>query len=163
MRRWLASSVDSCGPSTKSCSNPARDFSSGHRPEKSGENELNFCPGRILCASFAMCLVTLWGVARGQTAANSSGQQWHSYGHDKGGQRFSPLKQINRANVGQLQRAWTYKVPAFPGSGVVAFGSHYPFFYFESLYWKVRSAKFPHNQELAICEGNAQSLLKNRL
>jgi len=44
----------------------------------------------------------------------------------------------------------------------VVFGSHYPLFYFESAVLKVRSAKLPHNQELAICEGNAQSLLKGR-
>ena len=60
---------------------------------------------------------------RGQTVASSSGTEWHTYGHDAGGERFSPLKQINPANVDQLQRAWTYKVPAFPGGGVVAFES----------------------------------------
>ncbi|MGB8479641.1 MAG: hypothetical protein WCE63_12510, partial [Acidobacteriaceae bacterium] len=121
MRRLLASSGDSSGLSMKSCNHPSRDPWSGHWPEMSGQNGLNFRRGQMLGASVLMSLVTLCGVARGQTAANPSGQQWHSYGHDKGGQRFSPLKQINRANVGQLQRAWTYKVPAFPGSGVVAF------------------------------------------
>ena len=30
------------------------------------------------------------------------------YGHDAGGTRYSPLKQINTANVSRLQRAWTY-------------------------------------------------------
>ena len=33
---------------------------------------------------------------------------WPSHDHDAGGQRFSPLKQITTANVGQLQRAWTF-------------------------------------------------------
>jgi quinoprotein glucose dehydrogenase len=33
---------------------------------------------------------------------------WPVYGHDAGGARFSPLKQITRANVAQLQVAWTY-------------------------------------------------------
>jgi len=84
---------------------------------------LNFHPGRIMYASFAMCLVTIGGVARGQAGANFSRQEWHSYGHDAGGERFSPLKQINRSNVDQLQRAWTYNVPAFRGSGAVAFES----------------------------------------
>lgn len=41
----------------------------------------------------------------------------------------------------------------------VVFGSHYPFFYFESALLKVRSAGLPHDQELAITEGNARSLL----
>ena len=42
----------------------------------------------------------------------------------------------------------------------VVFGSHYPFFYFESALLKVRSAGLPHEQELAIYEGNARELLR---
>ena len=37
-----------------------------------------------------------------------SGTDWQSTGHDAGGQRYSPLTQITKANVGQLQPAWTY-------------------------------------------------------
>ena len=33
---------------------------------------------------------------------------WSVYGRDPGGARFSPLTQITRANVAQLQVAWTY-------------------------------------------------------
>ncbi len=33
---------------------------------------------------------------------------WPVYGHDAGGQRFSPLRQINIGNVSHLQQAWTY-------------------------------------------------------
>jgi quinoprotein glucose dehydrogenase len=33
---------------------------------------------------------------------------WPAYGRDAGGARFSPLTQITRANVAQLQVAWTY-------------------------------------------------------
>jgi glucose dehydrogenase len=33
---------------------------------------------------------------------------WPVYGHDPGGMRYSPLKQINTANVSKLVRAWTY-------------------------------------------------------
>lgn len=33
---------------------------------------------------------------------------WPVYGRDPGGARFSPLTQITRANVAQLQIAWTY-------------------------------------------------------
>jgi quinoprotein glucose dehydrogenase len=33
---------------------------------------------------------------------------WPVYGRDPGGARFSPLTQITRANVNQLQVAWTY-------------------------------------------------------
>jgi len=45
----------------------------------------------------------------------------------------------------------------------VVFGSHYPFFYFESALLKVRSAGLPRNQELAITEENARSLLSGRV
>lgn len=33
---------------------------------------------------------------------------WPVYGHDSGGMRYSPLKQINTRNVTKLRRAWTY-------------------------------------------------------
>lgn len=33
---------------------------------------------------------------------------WPVYGHDPGGMRFSPLTQINPANVAKLERAWTF-------------------------------------------------------
>jgi quinoprotein glucose dehydrogenase len=34
---------------------------------------------------------------------------WPTYGHDPGGQRFSPLSQINTSNVESLKVAWTYR------------------------------------------------------
>jgi quinoprotein glucose dehydrogenase len=34
---------------------------------------------------------------------------WLTYGHDPGGQRFSPLSAINRSNVKSLKVAWTYR------------------------------------------------------
>ncbi|MGH9470279.1 MAG: amidohydrolase family protein [Terriglobia bacterium] len=41
----------------------------------------------------------------------------------------------------------------------VVFGSHYPFFYFESALLKVQEAGLSKEQTYAICEGNARSLL----
>ena len=35
--------------------------------------------------------------------------EWTSYGHDPGGQRFSPLTAINRTNVAQLKIAWQFR------------------------------------------------------
>jgi quinoprotein glucose dehydrogenase len=90
------------------------------------------------------CLLALCGVAGGQTVASPSSQQWHFYGHDAGGERFSPLKQVNRANVSQLQRAWTYEVPAFPGGGVVAFETT-PLMVNDVLYFAV-----PTGQAIAV-------------
>ncbi|MGO8791748.1 MAG: amidohydrolase family protein [Terriglobia bacterium] len=42
----------------------------------------------------------------------------------------------------------------------VVFGSHYPFFYFESAVLKVREAGLPENEVHAVLEGNARALLK---
>ena len=35
--------------------------------------------------------------------------EWPTYGNDPGGTRYSPLMQIDRANVTQLRVAWTYR------------------------------------------------------
>src|SRR5437773_11943106 len=35
---------------------------------------------------------------------------WPSYGHDPGGQRYSPLKQINTTNVSKLVPAWSLQM-----------------------------------------------------
>ncbi|WP_191058184.1 glucose/quinate/shikimate family membrane-bound PQQ-dependent dehydrogenase [Geminicoccus harenae] len=35
--------------------------------------------------------------------------EWHHYGRTLHGQRYSPLDQIDTANVGQLEVAWTYR------------------------------------------------------
>jgi len=37
---------------------------------------------------------------------------WPVYGHDPGGQQYSPLKQIDTRNVAKLQVAWTYDTRA---------------------------------------------------
>ena len=44
----------------------------------------------------------------GNSKIPSSGTDWPFYGHDSGGMRYSPLKQIDRTNVTRLRRAWTY-------------------------------------------------------
>ena len=35
-------------------------------------------------------------------------KEWQTYGHDSGGMRFSPLKQITPENVSRLKVAWVY-------------------------------------------------------
>lgn len=56
--------------------------------------------------------------------------------------------------VGGLER-----LIAATSSARVIFGSHSPFFYFESASLKVRSAALPPDQERALCQRNAESLL----
>ena len=41
-------------------------------------------------------------------AQTTSSGDWPSYGRDRGGERFSPLKGIDRGNVSRLQVAWEY-------------------------------------------------------
>ena len=45
--------------------------------------------------------------------------EWPTYGHDAGGQRFSPLTQLTPANVARLKIAWTYHMrpTGFSGAG----------------------------------------------
>ena len=45
--------------------------------------------------------------------APSLGDEWHHYGNDPGGTRYSPLDQIHRGNVGDLEVAWEYDSPDF--------------------------------------------------
>ena len=56
----------------------------------------------VVLGAFALAL------APAARAAPAVGENWAFYGHDAGGQRFSPLGQINKANVGQLTLAWTF-------------------------------------------------------
>src|SRR5579863_8895300 len=41
-------------------------------------------------------------------ASYTESKEWPTYGHDSGGMRYSPLKQITPANVSNLKIAWTY-------------------------------------------------------
>lgn len=42
------------------------------------------------------------------SCATTPATDWPTYGHDPGGQRFSPLTQVTVANVASLRVAWTY-------------------------------------------------------
>jgi quinoprotein glucose dehydrogenase len=48
---------------------------------------------------------------RGQTGARNG--EWRAYGADEASTRYSPLDQIDRANVDRLQIAWTWKFDNF--------------------------------------------------
>src|ERR1700752_1878974 len=60
--------------------------------------------------------VTMLGLAMCAASAAPPGRhsddddaQWSSYGGDPGGNRHSPLAQINRENAGRLKVAWPYR------------------------------------------------------
>ena len=42
------------------------------------------------------------------SGADAAMDDWPHYGHDAGGARYSPLTQIDRANVARLKPAWTF-------------------------------------------------------
>ena len=44
-----------------------------------------------------------------QCPAQTRASEWRFYGGDQGGTRHSPLRQIDRGNVGRLRRAWVYR------------------------------------------------------
>ncbi len=58
---------------------------------------------RLLAVSL---FVAAGGAALGQSAPTG---QWHHYGHDRSHSRYSPLDQINRDNVDQLEIAWRWE------------------------------------------------------
>jgi quinoprotein glucose dehydrogenase len=90
---------------------------------------------RVLYAITLACVVSI-GPSYAQKAAApvtpasyAASTEWPTYGHDSGGMRFSPLKQITPANVGTLEIAWVYHLkpegyaaPARAGRGGAAGG-----------------------------------------
>jgi quinoprotein glucose dehydrogenase len=53
-------------------------------------------------AVILLCLCTV-------AIAGADKDEWASYGRDPGGQRYSPLKEINRSNISRLKIAWTFR------------------------------------------------------
>src|SRR6187397_1128423 len=72
------------------------------------------CLKTVLYSTTGACVVSV-GLVCAQKAASpatpatyAASTEWPTYGHDPGGMRFSPLKQITPANVGTLEVAWVY-------------------------------------------------------
>ncbi|MGA3300591.1 MAG: hypothetical protein ABSD87_10930, partial [Candidatus Acidiferrales bacterium] len=69
----------------------------------------------ILCAGLVLPQVISAQTAKPNSSAANAGAavangDWAYVGHDAGGMRYSPLKQINVDNVKNLRVAWTYHV-----------------------------------------------------
>ena len=56
----------------------------------------------VLCV---LCVSVAWGLPL---------QEWPFYGGDQAGTKYSPLEEINRSNVRNLQSAWTWKTGEGP-------------------------------------------------
>lgn len=98
-------------------------------------------------AAFILLLVLLAGCAQQPSKPDTTTHQinhakaaeWPSFGRDYSNQRFSPLSQINTANVSQLKPAWHYRsgVPAtFQATPIVTGGVMY--------------LSLPHNHVVAL-------------
>jgi quinoprotein glucose dehydrogenase len=68
----------------------------------------------LALAAAGALLLTLAGPAA--PARNGAAMDWPNAGNDPGGTRYSPLNQIDRSNVQQLQVAWTYRTGARRGT-----------------------------------------------
>src|SRR6185437_522893 len=92
---------------------------------------MSSAPSRVAATLFACTAIVVgWSYAsraEGQRrdakpSAPSAVTDWPTYGHDPGGMRYSPLKQITPANVAGLQPAWVYHMKPSSGAGTSGAG-----------------------------------------
>src|SRR5438128_12131626 len=77
---------------------------------------------------------------------------WPSYAHDPGGQRYSPLKQINTTNVTKLVPAWSYQM--MKNEGQIRLSQSIPIMVNGVLY-----VGYPQNRVAALEPGTGKPLL----
>ncbi len=68
------------------------------------------------------------GLALAVSPGTGQAEDWALHGHDLGGQRFSPLTQVNRDTVSRLEPAWTFKTgvkATFQATPIVVDGTMY--------------------------------------
>ena len=95
---------------------------------ENGRDGLLTSPSALTPNSLQRLLITLAGgvallvgigtnpAAQAKKPAGPS-NEWPTYGHDPGGQRFSPLTQLTPGNVRGLEVAWTYRMRPAPPPG----------------------------------------------
>ena len=69
----------------------------------------------------ACLLLTFTAIgAQAQESADSGGGsgEWRNFGRDPGGSQYSPLAEIDRDNVGRLERAWVHHNGDFAEGGL---------------------------------------------
>ncbi len=83
----------------------------------------NITGGRILASALTGVLAATL-LASASTAPlmaqDVADGDWPLYARDHAGQRYSPLTQINRQNVGQIEQAWTFRLRPDGGAGLLA-------------------------------------------
>lgn len=65
-------------------------------------------------ANRAMAPNAIDGMTLANASAETAGADWPAYGGTHGAQRYSTLTQINRENVSELERAWTFRTGDLP-------------------------------------------------
>src|SRR5436189_4738797 len=79
-----------------------------------------------LKTSLFLCTLAALAVAAGnigapqQSAKRSPDADWPTYNRDLAGTRYSPLTQINGANVASLKQVWSYRLRPAAGVAVPA-------------------------------------------
>jgi quinoprotein glucose dehydrogenase len=71
----------------------------------------------VMTAAGLVAAAFMYSTTAAQSNASreaKASNEWPTYGHDPGGQRFSPLTQITPANVDRLQVAWVYHMRPAP-------------------------------------------------
>ena len=74
----------------------------------------------LMSAACALTVaVALCDIPEAQSARTPAtpSNEWPTYGHDPGGMRYSPLKQLTPANVQRLEKAWEYHMRPAPPPG----------------------------------------------
>jgi quinoprotein glucose dehydrogenase len=106
----------------------------------------------VLAAVLALGAVLLGapGTPSARSAANAGtpSSDWPAYGGEAGGSRYSPLTQIDRRNVRELQVAWTYRTGDVSDGGRHAAKSRFeatPILAWDTLYFST-----PFNRVIAL-------------
>ena len=77
---------------------------------------------RVIAATLAVTVLS--GALQAQPGSEVDSADWPRYARDMGGTRYSPLDDINTANVGDLQEAWSFRLR--PNGGAALLGGSVP-------------------------------------
>jgi quinoprotein glucose dehydrogenase len=81
---------------------------------------MHFARYSVFVAVLAALALAAGSAGSPQTALRSRDGDWPTYNRDLAGTRYSPLTQINPANVASLKLAWSYRLRPAPGVPVPA-------------------------------------------
>ncbi len=76
----------------------------------------------LACFAYGISISAFGGGLDPASILKPPSGSWPTFNGDYSGRRFSPLDQINSANVHQLQLAWAYRANTGPGGGPLGVG-----------------------------------------